>query len=134
MIFWSVILLGGSLSASGIALLFPFETAMMGKTFAMLNGLGLGLDLPETVTPMQEMQLQTLWHAVVAVVMIAIIIAHIYIGSVGMEGAFDAMGSGEVDLNWAKEHHGLWVEEEMAKGGAGGSKGASGGPSAVPAE
>ena len=39
------------------------------------------------------------------------IIAHIYIGSVGMEGAFDAMGSGEVDLNWAKEHHSLWVEE-----------------------
>jgi len=39
------------------------------------------------------------------------IIAHIYIGSVGMEGAFDAMYSGQVDKNWAKEHHGLWVEE-----------------------
>jgi formate dehydrogenase subunit gamma len=33
-----------------------------------------------------------------------------------MEGAFDAMGSGEVDLNWAKEHHSLWVEDEMKKG------------------
>jgi formate dehydrogenase subunit gamma len=42
-------------------------------------------------------------------------LAHIYIGSVGMEGAFDAMGTGEVDLNWAKEHHALWVEEEQAK-------------------
>ena len=42
--------------------------------------------------------------------------AHIYIGSIGMEGAFDAMGTGEVDLNWAKEHHSLWVEEEQAKG------------------
>jgi formate dehydrogenase subunit gamma len=41
----------------------------------------------------------------------AVIIAHIYIGSLGMEGAFDAMGSGEVDLNWAREHHSLWVEE-----------------------
>jgi formate dehydrogenase subunit gamma len=39
------------------------------------------------------------------------IIAHIYIGSVGMEGALDAMNSGEVDKNWAKEHHGLWVKE-----------------------
>jgi len=32
-----------------------------------------------------------------------------------MEGAFDAMGSGEVELQWAKEHHGLWVEEMMEK-------------------
>ncbi len=47
--------------------------------------------------------------------MIFIILAHIYIGSVGMEGAFDAMGTGHVDMNWAKEHHGLWVEEEMSK-------------------
>ena len=34
----------------------------------------------------------------------------------GMEGAFEAMGTGSVDLNWAKEHHGLWLEEEIAKG------------------
>ena len=42
-------------------------------------------------------------------------LSHIYIGSVGMEGALDAMGSGEVDLTWAKHHHSLWVEEELAK-------------------
>jgi formate dehydrogenase subunit gamma len=41
----------------------------------------------------------------------AIILAHIYIGSVGMEGAYDAMGSGEVEEQWAREHHSLWVEE-----------------------
>jgi formate dehydrogenase subunit gamma len=35
-----------------------------------------------------------------------------------MEGAFDAMATGEVDLNWAKEHHSLWVEKEQAKGHA----------------
>ena len=39
-------------------------------------------------------------------------------GSVGMEGAYDAMGSGQVDLNWAKEHHDLWVEEVEAKAAA----------------
>jgi formate dehydrogenase subunit gamma len=55
---------------------------------------------------------------VTAFIMVAIMLAHAYIGSVGMEGAFDAMGSGEVDLNWAKEHHSLWVEEEMKKGSA----------------
>jgi formate dehydrogenase subunit gamma len=57
-------------------------------------------------------------HGVVSLVLIAVMIAHIYIGSVGMEGAFDAMGNGQVDLNWAKEHHSLWVEEVSAKGGA----------------
>ena len=29
-----------------------------------------------------------------------------------MEGAFEAMGDGEVDVNWAKQHHSLWLEEE----------------------
>jgi formate dehydrogenase subunit gamma len=58
--------------------------------------------------------------------MIIVIIAHIYIGSIGMEGAFDAMGSGDVDLNWAKEHHNLWVEEVQ-------SKATQGKPAAAPA-
>ena len=52
------------------------------------------------------------------------ILAHIYIGSIGMEGAFDAMGSGMVDRNWALEHHGLWVEEmEKKQGHSGGGRG-----------
>ena len=45
-----------------------------------------------------------------ALFLTAVIVAHIYIGSIGMEGGFEAMGSGKVDLNWAKEHHSLWVE------------------------
>jgi len=36
-----------------------------------------------------------------------------------MEGAFDAMGKGEGDLNWAKEHHSLWVKEQQGKARAG---------------
>ncbi|MEM8877610.1 MAG: formate dehydrogenase subunit gamma [Pseudomonadota bacterium] len=113
LIFWSTILLGASLSMSGIALLFPFETAMMAKTFGALNM--VGFNLPTDLTPLQEMQLQTAWHGIVGLAMIIVIIAHIYIGSIGMEGAFDAMGSGEVDLNWAKEHHNLWVDEVQAR-------------------
>ena len=53
-----------------------------------------------------------------------IMLAHIYIGSLGMEGAYDAMGSGEVDLGWAKAHHDLWVEEEHAKNAGGPQVGA----------
>jgi formate dehydrogenase subunit gamma len=65
-----------------------------------------------------DLQLWTTVHALLAVLFVAAMFAHAYIGSVGMEGAFDAMGTGEVDLNWAKEHHALWVEEEQAKGRA----------------
>ena len=28
-----------------------------------------------------------------------------------MVGAYDAMGSGQVDVNWAKQHHDIWEEE-----------------------
>lgn len=108
-IFWLTILGGASLSLSGWALLDPFTTTMFADTFGLLNVFGLGL--PTDLTPMQEMQYAQLWHAMMSTFMIAVIIAHIYIGSLGMEGAFDAMGSGQVDLNWAKDHHSLWVEE-----------------------
>lgn len=116
MIFWGVIVLGVSISASGISLLFPFEFPMFSVTFEKLNALGLpqlvGLGtLPTELAPHEEMQYAQLWHSIVAFLMIAMILAHIYIGSVGMEGAYDAMGTGEVELQWAREHHGLWVKE-----------------------
>ena len=49
---------------------------------------------------------------------VAAMIGHIYIGTVGMEGAFEAMGTGTVDVNWAKEHHRLWVDEELRENAA----------------
>ena len=106
-IFWIVIIGGALMSVSGWFLLFPY--------------------LPANVT---ALQLWTVIHAVIAMLFIAAMLAHIYIGSVGMEGAFDAMGTGEVDLNWAKEHHALWVQEQQAKGEAP----ADNTPRAVPAE
>ncbi|UCH74729.1 MAG: formate dehydrogenase subunit gamma [Rhodospirillales bacterium] len=109
LLFWVVILGGLSMSLSGIALMFPFTFEMFSKTFAVLNIFGLGL--PTDLSANEEMQLSQLWHALVSLVMIAIIVGHIYIGTIGMEGAFDAMGSGMVDENWAREHHGLWVAE-----------------------
>ena len=113
-IFWLVILCGVSISLSGIVLMFPFQMTMFADTFAILNV--FGFDLPTKLTAMQEMQYAQLWHSIVSVLLIAIVIAHIYIGSLGMEGAFAAMGSGRVDLNWAKEHHSLWVEKLDEKG------------------
>lgn len=114
-IFWLCILLGVSISLSGLSLLFPFEMPMFAKTFALANATGLpqmmGLTLAETMGPHQEMQFAQLWHIIVAFAFITIIIAHIYLGSVGMEGAFDAMGTGEVEEQWAREHHSLWLDE-----------------------
>jgi formate dehydrogenase subunit gamma len=88
LLFWSVVVFGAALSVTGVMLLFPLYWA-----------------------DLQQMQTAQLVHAALALFMIAVIIAHIYIGTIGMEGAFDAMGTGRVDINWAIEHHDLWVEE-----------------------
>ena len=120
-LFWIVILGGISISLSGIALMFPFETQMFAATFKILNG--FGLNLPAEVTPMQEQQLSQLWHGIVGLALIVVIIGHIYIGTIGMEGAFDAMGSGEVDENWAREHHSIWVAEAKGEPASSGGDG-----------
>ena len=102
------------MSLSGIALLFPYKFTWFADTFTIVNN-WFGTELPTTLTWIQEKQYAQLWHAAVGVIMTAVIIAHIYIGSIGMEGAFDAMGTGQVDLNWAREHHGLWVRDVERK-------------------
>ncbi|MBE1296381.1 formate dehydrogenase subunit gamma [Phycobacter azelaicus] len=135
-IFWSVILFGASISVSGLSLLFPYEMPLFAKTFTILNDIGLpqwiGLGtLPEQLSPQEEMQFAQAWHSIVAFVLMAIIIAHIYIGSVGMEGAYDAMGSGEVDEAWAHQHHSIWLEELQEKEKANSAASAKG---ATPAE
>lgn len=119
-IFWGVMLLGLSLSVSGWVLMFPLEHhSLFSDTFALLGNIGINvpsvLGLPEPpYSAIQEQQFNSAWHGIIAVVMICLILAHIYIGTIGMQGAFDAMGSGDVDLNWAREHHSLWVDEVMA--------------------
>jgi formate dehydrogenase subunit gamma len=106
-IFWMVIIGGVLMSLSGWYMLFPYQAG-----------------------DVTSLQIWTVVHAVVALLFIAGILAHIYIGSLGMEGAFDAMGTGEVDVNWAKEHHSVWAEEEQAKARAPGGPP----PRGVPAE
>jgi formate dehydrogenase subunit gamma len=93
-IYWIVVLGGGLAAITGYILMFPFY----------------GTDI-------DSMQYAQMTHAVVGVLFIAVMLAHIYIGTIGMEGAFEAMGEGTVDVNWAKEHHNLWLEAEMARTG-----------------
>ena len=93
-IYWIVVIGGGLVAATGYQLIFPFYA-----------------------TGIEGMQLAQIVHSVVAVLFVAAMLAHIYIGTIGMEGAFEAMGSGTVDINWAKEHHSLWLKEQMARTG-----------------
>jgi len=92
-VFWSVTAATIGVTASGLYLLFPFY-----------------------LTNIFGMQIAQAIHAVIAVLYVALIIGHIYIGTLGEEGAFDSMENGEVDLNWAKQHHSLWFEQELAQG------------------
>ncbi|MER0237044.1 formate dehydrogenase subunit gamma [Fulvimarina sp. MAC8] len=136
-IFWSVMLGGFSLCLSGWALLFPFEHKFFTDTVTMLGSIGLDipawLGLPEPpYSMMQEQQANSIWHAIMAVLLTCLVFAHIYIGTIGMEGAYDAMGSGDVDLNWAREHHSLWVDDVLAKKGQSGTGSSS--HAAQPAE
>jgi formate dehydrogenase subunit gamma len=91
LVYWLSLAAGLAVSVSGFLLLFPF----------------FGTDIA-------QMQLAQVVHAVVAVLFVALILGHIYIGTLGIEGAFEAMGTGEVDLNWAKEHHDLWLAQQLA--------------------
>ena len=93
-IYWIVVLGGTAVAISGYVLMFPFY----------------GTDI-------HTMQSAEIAHGIVAMLLVAAMLGHIYIGTIGMEGAFEAMGTGTVDLNWAKEHHRLWLDEEMARTG-----------------
>ena len=92
LIFWAVVLFSLFLLASGLAVMFPFVVLGMAGT-----------------------QLALILHAIAGLGMIAVIFGHIYIGTVGMEGAFDAMWTGEVDRNWAEEHHDLWMDDDRGE-------------------
>ena len=87
--FWAgVVLLGIAISISGAILLFPnWNTSreLMGET--------------------------SLVHAGVACIFIAMSFAHIYLGTIGMAGAYKGMREGYVDETWAKEHHEIWYDE-----------------------
>jgi formate dehydrogenase subunit gamma len=93
-IYWIVVIGGSAVAVTGYELMFPFY-----------------------VSGIEGMQVAQIVHSIVAVLFVAVMLAHIYIGTIGMQGAFEAMGTGTVDVNWAKEHHSLWLEEERARTG-----------------
>ena len=99
--FWGGVLLLSIASIwSGLVLLFP--------------------NFDQTRATMQE---AWIWHAGAAILYIAAALGHIYMGTIGVEGAYDNMSTGFTDETWAKEHHELWYNEvksgmQQAPGGA----------------
>ena len=91
--FWMAVLLGLALSVSGYILNFPV--------------FGQGREV---------MGWAHVVHGIGGLLFIAASLGHIYIGTIGMEGAVEAMTEGYVDAHWAEEHHDLWYKEMEAAG------------------
>src|SRR6185312_54835 len=93
MIYWIVVLGGGAIAASGYLLMFPFY-----------------------VTNIAGMQLAQIVHGVVAVLFVAAMLGHIYIDTVGIQGASDEMWHRTLDQKCEKKPNSLWAQKEIANG------------------
>ena len=91
--FWLIILFGSAVGITGVLLDFPVW--------------GLGR---------KAMQIAHAIHAPVAVLFLTVSLGHIYMGTIGVEGAFEAMWKGTVDAVWAEQNHDLWYEEVVKTG------------------
>jgi len=91
--YWLLVVGGAAIVASGFFLLFP----------------NLGFER-------EAMQIANVVHGIGSLVVITAVCAHIYLGTLGSEGALEGMVSGEVDEGWAKQHHNLWLDEVKKHG------------------
>ena len=92
LVYWVVVIGGAVVAVTGYMLMFPFYG-----------------------TTIDTMQRAEMVHGIATVLFIAFMLGHIYIGTIGMQGAYEAMGEGTVDINWAREHHSLWLEKETGR-------------------
>ena len=83
---------------------------------AIVVASGLVLDklIPGLIYERGTMQIANMIHGVATVLMMAMFMGHIYMGTIGMQGAYSAMREGYVDETWAKEHHELWYNDIKA--------------------
>jgi len=88
--FWTLVLFGTAVGITGVILDFPIW----------------GQDR-------FTMQVSHIIHATVAVLFVTASFGHIYMGTLGAEGAFEGMWRGRVDRIWAKQHADLWLEEQQ---------------------
>ncbi|MEP7139477.1 MAG: formate dehydrogenase subunit gamma, partial [Caldimonas sp.] len=82
--------------------------------FIVSSGLVLDKVIPGLAYLRGDMQIAHMVHGVAAALIIAAFLGHIYLGTIGMRGAYSAMKTGYVDEGWAAEHHRYWYEDIKA--------------------
>ena len=96
---------------AGEKLWFWFGILVLG---AIIAGSGLVLDFPNFNQTRDTMQIANVIHIVAASLFMMALLGHIYMGTLGMIGAYDAMRTGYVDETWAREHHEYWYNDVKA--------------------
>jgi formate dehydrogenase subunit gamma len=91
--------------------------------FLFVGGIAVAVSGLIALTPNFEwtrstMQVSNIVHIVSGIGLICFSFVHMYMASVGNEGTFEAMVSGEVDERWAELHHNVWYDEVMAERGS----------------
>jgi len=92
---------------------FWFGVVVLGLIVSA-SGFVLDMLVPGLVYSRGNMQVANVIHLVAAVLVSGMSLGHIYLGTIGMEGAYAAMRHGYVDDTWAKEHHDLWYDDVAA--------------------
>lgn len=77
---------------------------------------GVILDFPIFGQTRETMAISQGLHSIAAILWIGFFLGHAYIGTLGQDGALEGMTTGRVDVNWARQHHDLWYQEELANG------------------
>ena len=98
----------------------------------VLSVTGLIMLFPNFEQLRSTMQQANILHAISAVVMMVLALGHIYVGTIGVEGAYGNMRDGVTDEAWAKEHHEYWYNDVKAGKAAGGGPAAPKHPTGAP--
>ena len=96
------------------------------------SGLVMDKVVPGMTYTRGNMQVAHMVHAVSTVLMMVMFMGHIYIGTLGMKGAYQGMKTGYVDEGWAREHHELW-HDDIKAGRISSQRSTPADPSALPA-
>ena len=78
---------------------------------AVMSGLALDQLVPGLGMLRGDMQIASMVHSVMAFWITAVLIGHIYMGTIGTRGALEGMKTGYVSEGWAREHHELWYND-----------------------
>jgi formate dehydrogenase subunit gamma len=95
---------------AGEKVIFWIGVLLLGVV-VVASGLVMDKLIPSLVYERSTMQVAHMVHSVAAVLIMCVFAVHIYIGTIGMRGAYRAMRSGWVDESWAREHHAYWYDE-----------------------